>query len=98
MHLLVVDTNVLFVFAKNPKLIKLIEGLRKADVKFIVPQFCLDELLNVRQELMKYAGFSEEEFEFFIGETKTFNQFKVFSSGSVKQYSLVLNVLTRTGT
>lgn len=72
MRALVADTNVIFLFSKNPDFIELVEKLRKSGVKLITPQFCLDELLNtkVKGDLMKYAGFSEKEFELFAEEVK----------------------------
>lgn len=70
MPLLIIDTNVVFAFSKAPKVVDLIEGLIKAGVKLVTPQFCLDELVNVRDKLMKYAGFSENEFKAFIKEIK----------------------------
>jgi len=72
MRVLIADTNVIFLFSKNPDFVELVERLRKSGVKLITPQFCLDELVNtkVKSDLMKYAGFSEDGFEFFAGEVK----------------------------
>ena len=68
--LLVVDTNVIFVFSKNPKVIELVEKSRRTRIKLVAPQFCFDELAKIKGSLMKYSGFSEEEFEFFVEEVK----------------------------
>lgn len=72
MRVLVADTNVIFLFSKNPNIVELAERLKKSGIKLITPQFCLDELLNtkVKRDLMKYAGFSEDEFGFFTREVK----------------------------
>ena len=72
MRVLVADTNVIFLFSKNPNLVVLVQKLRKSGIKLTTPQFCLDELhsTKVKGDLMKYAGFSENEFERFIKEVK----------------------------
>ena len=70
MSLLILDTNVIFALSKSPKVVGLVEKLRVSKIKLITPQFCFDELLNIKVKLMKYTGFSEEEFEFFIKEIK----------------------------
>lgn len=70
MRVLIVDTNVVFVFAKNPNVVGMVEKLRKSGAKLMMPQFCLDELVNNKGSLMKYAGFSGDEFELFVEEVK----------------------------
>ena len=67
---LVVDTNVIFAFSKSPKVVELVERLREAKVKTITPQFCFNELVNLKGKVMRYAGFSEEEFGLFLREAK----------------------------
>ncbi len=72
MRVLVADTNVIFLFSKSPNLVELGEKLRKSGIKLLIPQFCLDELLNakVKGDVMKYAGFSERDFEAFVEGVK----------------------------
>ena len=72
MGLLVADTNIIFLFSRNPAFVELAEKLRNSGTKLLTPQFCLDELQNpkVKGDMMKYAGFSEKDIQSFVEEVK----------------------------
>lgn len=60
---LVLDTNILFALPRSSVVRELVGRLlleRRA--RLLVPQFVIEELIALKGELMRYAGFDEEEF------------------------------------
>jgi predicted nucleic acid-binding protein len=58
---LIIDTNVLFAFFGNKRIVEIFEELYSKGVKLIVPQFVMEELKKLESELIKRSG--EKEFK-----------------------------------
>jgi predicted nucleic acid-binding protein len=69
---LVIDTNVLFSLVVKGKVRKLFKELWDKGIKPITPEFARKELLEIKNDLMKFAKFNEKEFEQFINDLDKF--------------------------
>jgi len=66
----ILDTNVLFALPRATTVIKLVDKLLERKVKLLVPEFIIEELISLKEKMMKYTGFSEEEFVRFMENVK----------------------------
>jgi predicted nucleic acid-binding protein len=58
---LVVDTNVLFAFFGNKRIVEIFEKLRSKGVKLIAPEFVIEELDKLKGKIIK-RGINESEY------------------------------------
>jgi len=72
MMFLVVDTNVLFSFFRKSTVFDTIRKLRDSGYTPIAPDFVYSELMNLKAQILKYSGISEDEFEFLLISLKYF--------------------------
>jgi predicted nucleic acid-binding protein len=70
--MLIVDTNVLFSLVGKGKVKKLLKQLWDKGIKPVTPEFAKEELLAIKKDLMKFARFSEIEFEEFVNDLEKF--------------------------
>ena len=61
MKVLIVDTNVLFAFFSNKKVVEIFKKLYLNGTRMIVPQFVMEELENLKEKITK-KGITEEEY------------------------------------
>lgn len=63
MKFLVLDTNVLFSFFKGKKIFNFLVNLSRKGITLLVPREIIDELLKIKENIMKSANLSEKEWE-----------------------------------
>jgi len=58
----VVDTNILISFFRPNPVNKIISNARDFNLQLFVPEFAFDELKKNKQDVLKYSGFNEKQF------------------------------------
>lgn len=60
MKTLIIDTNVLFAFFSNKRVVEIFKKLYLSGVKLIVPQFVMEELEKLNEKIIKRCITKEE--------------------------------------
>jgi rRNA-processing protein FCF1 len=61
MKTLIIDTNVLFAFFSNKRVVEIFKKLYLSGIKLIVPQFVIEELEKLNEKIIK-RGITKEEY------------------------------------
>jgi len=66
--MLIIDTNVLFAFfhPKSSSVKEIFKSLKDKKVKLFVPQYMFEELLNIKQKVLKNCGLNNEQFSIIL--------------------------------